>query len=917
MRLNKIVGVALIIAGAAGVWLSTRVGRSPAAPGNIDTYPGASVVVVTLDTTRADRLGCYGSSAGLTPVLDSLAAQGVVLENAESVAPITLVAHASMMTGLSPIKHGVRNNGMFVLSDDVETLAEVFSANGYATGAFVSAQVLTRRYGLGQGFDVYDDDLSHGRKVGLTMVPSRRGGLTLAAATAWLETIPREKPVFLWLHLYDPHAPYDPPPAFRARYPGDPYGGEIAYADSVVGDLLTALEGSGRLSETVLTVLADHGEGLGEHGEETHGFLLHQATIHVPWILHTPGMRQPTRFVEPVSTLDLAPLLTALVGVQAPNKARSDGRVPFGATPAGQPPRGIYYESMLPMFQYGWSELRGILVDNWELQAGTRNELYDLRTDPRQLTDLAGSEQLEVEDLSKRLGALVAEDHTLDTEVALELAPSEREALAALGYLASTAPPRRSPPDPRDLVGGHVQVERSQGLIAAGQYDEALAGLDEMLAKDPENIAALSMKGRVYLMLGDTDRAEQTWRRCLELDPANSDVVASLCHLEVSKKNYEEVIKLARVGRKTRSPFGVFDALEARALTALGRRDEAAAVVESALAVSPDDPDLLSVRAAWLVDQGKLAEAEAALTRAVAVSPFHQRSRRQLAALLQSVDRQQDAVAVYEEMLRIQPEDADTHYDLGSLLLDSDLEAALPHLEEACRLAPARTNFLTSLGVAYIKAGRMAEAEATLRRALTLRSDDPSVGNNLGIVLIHGRRFREAVDVLNDLLERHPDFVAARNNLAIALAESGDLQGAEKEVRRALRRSPDYLDAYLTLAAVLDRDERLGEEYDALKRAYELAPPERSDVRGRLAIAAAGLGHCDHTLELVAAEVDRPGEMTLDLNLEVAKCLEQQGRFGAALHHFEEAARRSPPGTMRDEAQAGVLRVGLLLEKRE
>ncbi len=914
MRPAKIIGVALILAGVAGLVLSFRVGRSPAPPSSLGTYPDASVVVVTLDTTRADRIGCYGSPAGLTPVLDGLAAQGIVFENAQSVAPVTLPAHSSIFTGLTPITHGVRNNGMFVLPDEVETLAEVFAAEGYATGAFVSAEVLTRRYGLDQGFDVYDDDLSKSRRFGQTMVPSRRGGVTLEAATAWLDTVPAETPVFLWLHLYDPHAPYDPPPPFRSRFPGDPYGGEIAYADSVVGDLLAHLERTGRLSDTVFTVVGDHGEGLGEHGEQTHGFLLHQATIHVPWILRTPGMTRPSRVAEPVSVVDLAPLVAALVGVENPNHDRSDGRLPFGVTSPDA--RAVYYEAMLPMFQYGWSELRGLRVGSWELQAGTRDELFDLRSDPRQLTDLADVETLELENLRSRLDEVVAGDDTLDTEVALELAPSEREALAALGYLATTAPPRRDPPDPRDLVSGHVHIERAQMQMAAGRYDEALAGIDAMLAQDPENIAALTLKGRVQMTMGDIDLAERTWRRCLEIDPANSDVVAAICMLELQRGRYEESISLARLGRTTRSPFGIFDALEARALSALGRRGEAAELVESALAKNPDDPDLLSVRAMWRIEQGRLDEAEADLERAVQVSPFHQRSRRQLAGLLESAGRRQDAVAVYEEMLRIQPEDGDTHYQLGALLLDSDLDAALPHLEEAARLAPARPNFLTTLAVAYINAGRMVEAETALRRALTLTPDDPSVSNNLGIVLVRGGRFDEAVEVLNGLLAADPEFVAARNNLAIALAESGHLEDAEEQVRRALRRSPSYLDAWLTLAAILDRRGGFEEEYDALRRAYELAP-ERQDVRDRLAVAAARVGHCDHTLELVATEMDRPGEMLPGLNLEVARCLEQRGRADVALRHYEEAARKSRPGPLREEAQAGIQRVGLLLQETQ
>ncbi len=912
MRVLKIAGVALIVVGAAGLWLSARGHRAPALPASIGVFPGASVVMVTLDTTRADRLGCYGSTAGLTPVLDRLAESAILFENAQSVAPVTLPAHASMMTGLSPISHGVRNNGMFVLSEDFETLAEVFKAKGYATGAFVSAQVLIRRYGLDQGFDHYDDDLSQSRKVGQSVVPSRRGNITLEAARAWLATVPREQPVFLWLHLYDPHAPYDPPPAFRARFPRDPYGGEIAFADSVVGDLVTTLEESGRLSETVLTVLGDHGEALGEHGEQTHGFLLHQATIHVPWILQTPGGRPPLRVAEPVSITDLAPLVTALVGARPPNEDRMDGRIPFGEKPAGETARAIYFEAMLPLFQYGWSELRGLRLGDWELQAGTRNELFNLRADPRQLTDLADAEPLEAEVLSARLGELVATDATLNPDAALDLAPAEREALAALGYIASTAPVRRSPPDPRDLVAGHVQVERSQVLMAAGLLTEALAALDTMLDRDPQNIAALSLKGQVFVKMGDGDRAEQAWRQCLEIDPANSDVVANLCQLEMSMGRFAEAVELARVGRTTRSPFGMFDALEARALTALGRRDEASKVLEVALATNPEDPDLLSVRASWLVEEGRLAEAEVVLRRTVALSPFHQRSRRQLGALLNSADRHQEAAAVFMDLLRIQANDAETHYDLGSMLLDTDLTAALPHLEEACRIAPARANFLTTLGVGYIRAGRMAEAEATLRRAVGLKPDDPSARNNLGIVMIQGRRFQDAVRELNELLAHNPGFVAAHNNLAIALAETGDLTGAEKQVRQALELSPDYLDAHLTLAAVLDRGGRLDEEYDVLMRAHELAP-DRADVRGRLAVAAARVGRCDRTLELVVERVERPGEMTPDLNLEVARCLEDHGRFALALRHYEEAARQSPPGAFREAAQSGINRVGLLL----
>lgn len=913
MRLTKITGIALIIAGALGLWLSSRANRPSDIPDSIGTFPGASVVMVTLDTTRADRLGSYGSTAGLTPFLDGLAEHGVVFENAQAVAPITLPSHASMMTGLYPIKHQVRNNGMFVLGDEIETLAEVFSENGYATGAFISAQVLVARYGLDQGFDVYDDDLSQARKTGQTVVPSRRGNVTLEAAKRWLATVPEDKPVFLWLHLYDAHAPYDPPGNFRSRFPGDPYGGEIAFVDAVVADLVATLGQSGRLDDTVLTVLGDHGEGLGEHGENTHGFLLHQATIHVPWILTTPATDQPIRVVDPVSITDLSPLLTTLVNLRTPNQDRSDGRLPFRERDATRPERTLYFEAMLPMFQYGWSELRGVRSGQWELHAGTRNELFNMEADPRQLTNMAENEPLELENSSRLLDEFVEADQGLNVDAALELPPAEREALEALGYVANTSPVRRSPPDPRDLVTGHVRVERAQQHLAAGEFEEALANLDIMLERDPENLAALSLKGNVYIAMGNLDRAEEAFRRCLEIDPGNSDVVVGLCRIEAMRGRQERVIELARIGRETRSPFGIFDAIEARALVMLGRENEADSLLASALAEKPDDADILSAYAERLLKQGEDAEAEAALTRAIVKSPFHQRARRLLGELLKKSGRPQDAIEVYEQVLRIQSDDSDAHFAIGSILLDSDPSAALPYLEEACRLAPSRVFFLTSLGIAYLRDGRNNEAEATLRRAIALSPDDPGIRNNLGIVLVQTGRYEDAIRELSDLLERDPRFTPARNNLAIALGESGDLVRAEREARQAVDEDPDYLDAHLTLSAILDRSLRFDEEYVVLERAFELAP-ERVDIRNRLARSAARVGRCDHTLELVADGVESPIEMTVDLNLAVAKCLEQQGRTELALRHFEQAARQSPPGALRNEAQDGIQRLGLGLQ---
>jgi len=912
MKVAKIFGVVLIVVGALGLWLSVRRDRPDVLPSSIGTFPGASVVMVTIDTTRADRLGCYGSNAGLTPNLDHLAEEGILFEQAQTVAPITLPSHTTMMTGLTPIKHGVRNNGMFVLPDNIETLAEVFSEDGYATGAFVSAQVLVRRYGLNKGFDVYGDDLSKSKKVGRALVPSRRGDITLGEAMDWLKSIPAEKPVFLWVHLYDPHAPYDPPPEFRSRFPSDPYGGEIAFADSLVGNLIVDLKEFGRWDNTVLTVLSDHGEALGEHGERSHGMLIHQATIHVPWIVRTPGSKKAIRVHQPVSTVDLAPLLTSLVNVRLPNRDQTDGRLPFGQTASDQEERAIYFETLLPMYQYGWAALRGLREGDWTLETGTRDELFNLRTDPRELINVAETSTLEVKNLKQGLDEFVKNDTKLDAKVPLQLAPSDRDALEALGYLATTAPPRRIPPDPRDLVSGHVQVERSLNLMAAGMLDEALSALDMMLEKDPQNIAALSEKARVYMMKGDLDKAEATYRNCLTLDPQNSDTISGLCQVEMVRRNFEKVIQLAKIGRESRSPFHVFDAFEARALIALGRTDEATALIDKKIADSPDSVDLLSVHATLLLKQGKTAEAEADLRKAVAIDPFNPKVRRQLGELLKKEGRGDEAVEVFKQLLQIQADDPDTLLSIGSLLLDSDPVAALPYLEEASRLAPGRSSCLTSLAVAYLKVGRMTEAESVLRRAIEINPDEPSAYSNLGIILTKTGRYKEAIKVLSDLLERVPSFYMGRNNLAIALAENGDLAAAKKEVQQVLKTHPEYTDGLLTLSGIYERQGRPDDVYEILKKTAKTAP-DRLDVRLRLGLAAARVGHCDHTLQLFANMLDNPTAFPAELNLAIAKCLEQEGRLSLALSHFEQAARKGSAGEIRDQAQAGIQRLGLKL----
>ncbi len=913
MRFMRLLAIFLVVGGGLMLWASIRQQQNRyTLPEGIEAQPGASVIVVTLDTTRKDRFGCYGSPVGVTPFMDSLAERGIVFENAQAVAPITLPAHASIFTGLYPQNHGVRNNGMFTVPVDVESLAEVYSSEGYATGAFISAEVLNHKYGLDKGFDLFDDDLTKSRKLGKSTVPSRRGNQTLENALAWLEGIDPDKPVFMWVHLYDPHAPYDPPPEFREKYPSDPYSGEIAFTDSLVEQLVQALDASGRFEDTIFTVLADHGEALGEHGERTHGMLLHQATIHVPWILVIPGERnQGLRVQAPVSTADLSPTLAALTAVKPPNSERLDGRVALDQTVL-QSNRELYYEALLPMYQYGWSPLRGLRSGVWELISGKYDELFNLAGDPRELTDLAESEALQKDHLRDKIAAIAEADETLANNPALEMRPGEREALEALGYVVSASAERRDPPDPRDLVDGHVAVEVGRELISAGRYDEALAQIDLMLQDDPENLAALNLKGTVLTQMGRIDEAEAAHLRSLELDPKNSDAVAALCRLEFGRRNFDKAMELAKIGRTTRSPFHIFDALEARCLMALDRKAEAIELIENALEESPDDPDLLVFHATNLIEAGNLRIAEEELRRANAADPFHGAARQKLGQLLEDSGRSQEAIGVYRAHLEINPGEVNALLRIGTITLAMDPAAAIPYLEEAARLAPGREVPLGTLGVAYVQVGRLAEAESVLERALAINPDDPMLRNNLGILLAQLGRTDDAVAEFETLLSKHPDFIQAYNNAAIALGDAGRFDEAETKVRTALRRDPEFVDAWLTLSTLLHLRGQYLEEYESLSRAYELSQ-HRGDIGLRLAVAAAITDNCPQTLQLMEGIPPATG-LPPDAELGFATCLEKNGEFKKALHHYEEVARRTPQGPLRDRANAAIQRLSLQLK---
>jgi arylsulfatase A-like enzyme len=510
-------------------------GSTPAPTNDLRPVPGtgprygsapSSLVLVTLDTTRPDHLGAYGGEAKVSPVFDSLARTGILFEACDSASPLTLPSHATMLTGLYPAAHGLRTNGSGRLGPSLPTLASVLADRGWRTAAFLSSSVLDRRHGLDRGFEIYDDRMDASGE--------RRGDETLRRALAWLQSAPGE-PYLLWLHLFDPHAPYRPPEPYATLHRESPYDGEIAFADAMLGRLLAHLwRGTAPTSDgPLLCVVGDHGEGLGDHGEAEHGLLLYQSTLAVPLLIAGSDL-EPRRVSRPVRTVDLFPTLLALLEVPPPPGARPGRDLRLHHRQADLPTAGgdAYAETLMPQRDYGWSPLFSLRREHLKVMEGTFASLFDLRQDPGETRELpADPPHRLLEELQRwRRQAETTGDRQRLHE---PLSPDEIDRLRTLGYLGgsrATAPDAASSRviDPRLQTGFHHQVKAALAFYRDGQYSRAAQDLEALLARQPDNPFLLDLAGSVALGRGRPEEAAQLYRASLARSPARGPVEVHL-----------------------------------------------------------------------------------------------------------------------------------------------------------------------------------------------------------------------------------------------------------------------------------------------------------------------------------------------------------------------------------------------------
>ena len=473
-----LIAVLAVCAIATGAILVRSLGTTPV-PASSPTRD--NILLVTLDTARADRLGAYGYARARTRYLDRLAAEGVRFQSAFSPAPITLPAHASIFTGLYPFEHGVRNNGNFYLQDRFETLTTILSKQGYRTGAFVSAFVLDRRYGLARSFDTYDDRMQGSQAQVVSLEAERRGDRTAAALNEWLDREARGgAPFFAWLHLYDPHEPYRAPRPFGDAFADSPYDGEIAFTDAIVASVLDQLGRLGVRDKTIVAVIGDHGESLGDHGEETHSMFVYEAAIRIPLLLWRPG-RLPAGLVvsPPVRATDLAPTLLELVGAPPLNAPHGRSLLPLITGTAPGEPEPVYAETYLPQFYLNWAPLRTLRDERWKFIDAPKPELYDLSKDPGERENLFQTQPGTGEAMRAALARLTGGTHGAMTAATIDRDVAEK--LAALGYIGAGGNMSTPPPgdavlrDPKDVIAVFNQLRRANSAVRDRRFSEALA----------------------------------------------------------------------------------------------------------------------------------------------------------------------------------------------------------------------------------------------------------------------------------------------------------------------------------------------------------------------------------------------------------------------------------------------------------
>ena len=818
---------------------------------------GANVLLITIDTCRADRVGGYGNHRIRTPNLDALAERGVVFSDALCQAPITLPSHCSIMTGLNPTAHGVRDNGRFHLDESATTLAEVFRANGYQTAAFVGAFPVASKFGLAQGFDRYADEIAGKRARGHgTILELSAREVTMRAAD-WIRHAPREggenapgahaSPFFTWVHYFDPHWPYDPPAPYSTQYTSFPYDGEIAFVDAQIGRLLDVLDEAGVAENTIVIVTSDHGEGLGEHQEFSHSVLLYDGAMRVPLIVAPAqtgvtdggvfdqasigerledapigrgGLPSRTLIVESqVRSIDIMPTILDLAAIAPhtpldgiPLRDVSDEPLPASAAIC-------YMETFAPWYSFQWSPLRAVRTSEWKFIEAPKSELYRISVDPRENDNLFGDEPR-----GRRAAwanALTAAGVERSASDEAEMDPQTVEGLRALGYIGAgqhVDQPRPETganpklPNPADLIGVYFQYfSPALERFTTGDYAGAIKFAKDGLALDPANIQGLITLGHAQHRMGQVAEARATYERIVALDPENSSahfMIAAIAH----------------------------------------QKNEAATAIREYRAAIAVDPMLLEARhdlAVLLMSEGKTAEAETLLLDAIAADSTFGAAHRTLGNLYRQSGRDADAFGAYVHALIANPNDPDAEKMVIGLAKDDAVSAvAFQRLEETWRAGARTEGLVIALAeVAYVR-GEKSRARRVVDEAIAATPTAALYRVRAWMNKNDGRADLEVADLVAGV-QAEPQNAEARANLASNYRTKERWDDARREYEECLALDPRNENALVGLGIVFAETKQLGRAIEMWEQAVRVNPnsPAKNNIdAARKMLAGQGVG---------------------------------------------------------------------------
>ncbi len=660
--------------------------------------PSRPVILISVDTLRADHLSCYGYKALRTPHIDAFTKDGTLFSQVSSQVPLTLPSHLSLLTSTFPSFNGNQDNGEMV-PPNLVTLATVMKSQGYRTAAFVGGFVLDRRFGLGRGFDVYDSpfDLHHQQEMDPTDLKRSAEEVT-KGATRWLQEN-SDRPFFLFMHVYDLHTPYKLSPSQRARFPGRGYDGALSYVDDALGKFRASLAGQGLLDKSLIVFLSDHGEGLGEHSESTHGYFIYQSTLRVPLIIHWPAgaSTYPSEVDEPASLIDVAPSILEFLHLPRPAQFQGRSLLEFASPKKLESPREIFSESLYAHDHFGCSSLRSLRVGRYKYIDAPKPELYDLSNDRNEMKNLYASHMDLAQGFQKRVRVMRTRLSARERPAQKVISPEVVQRLASLGYVA-TGSAHNSPDsgvDPKDRILDYGRYRNAIAVGLSGNLEESAALLQRVLARAPDLADVWNFLGMTQQKMSQNEEAIASFRKALERDSSHT-----LAHYYLAVSYFS-----------------------------LSKFDEGAKELQATLALTSKSGaamDQVSIPAEELLGRIYLrkedwARAHAEFTKLLAIAPDDYVAHFNLAWLANREGQTDEAVRHLRSALAGEPKNAEARNALGSLYLDQgNLQAAETELSEAIRLDPKLAWAYYNLGRVFSQTGRTEQATHEFRKALAL-----------------------------------------------------------------------------------------------------------------------------------------------------------------------------------------------------